>query len=117
MMTYSLEKAEPTALRFTSKTPEAQQCVEAQSATEPPPPPRPQPFKVKRKRPSAPFQEPIMLDTNVIPTIEMSEVPTQMSSPTMQPTSAHLLSPIPISSTLHRALDPIFRLARAMVCS
>ncbi|EME81464.1 uncharacterized protein MYCFIDRAFT_215966 [Pseudocercospora fijiensis CIRAD86] len=88
------------------KTPEAQQCVEAQSATEPPPPPRPQPFKVKRKRPSAPFQEPIMLDTNVIPTIEMSEVPTQMSSPTMQPTSAHLLSPIPISSTLHRAFTP-----------
>ncbi|KAF7190745.1 hypothetical protein HII31_07904 [Pseudocercospora fuligena] len=88
------------------RTPEAQQCGEAQSATEPPPPPRPQPFKVKRKRPSAPFQEPIMLDTNIIPTIEMSEVPTQMSSPTLQPTSAHLLSPIPMSSTLQRAFTP-----------
>ncbi|EME42029.1 hypothetical protein DOTSEDRAFT_72957 [Dothistroma septosporum NZE10] len=89
------------------KTPEAQQ--EAQhSAAEPPPPPRPQPFKVKRKRVSSvPFQEPnAMLDHTVIPTIEMSEVPSDMSSPTLQPTTAHLLSPMPISATLPRALTP-----------
>lgn len=87
------------------KTPEAQ-LDEAQLTSEPPPPPRPQPFKVKRKRPSAPFQEPIMLDMSVIPTIEMSEVETQISSPTMQPTSAHLLSPMPHASSLGRAITP-----------
>lgn len=87
------------------KTPEAQQD-EAQLSIEPPPPPRPQTFKVKRKRPSAPFQEPIMLDMSVIPTIEMSEVETQISSPTLQPTSAHLLSPMPHTSSLSRAITP-----------
>ncbi|KAI5363728.1 hypothetical protein Slin14017_G056920 [Septoria linicola] len=91
--------------RLMPKTPEAQQD-EAQLATEPPPPPRPQTFKVKRKRPSAPFQEPIMLDTSIIPTIEMSEVETQISSPSLQPTSAHLLSPLPLSSAFPRALTP-----------
>ncbi|PIA96277.1 hypothetical protein CB0940_10544 [Cercospora beticola] len=85
------------------KTPEAQQH-EAELAVDPPPPPRPQTFKVKRKRPSAPFQEPAMLDTSIIPTIEMSEVETQMSSPTLQPTSAHLLLPLPLSSV--RAFTP-----------
>lgn len=89
------------------KTPEAQQD-EQLSAIEPPPPPRPQPFKVKRKRvSSAPFHEPtMMLENTVIPTIEMSEVPAQMSSPTLQPTSAHLLSPLPLSASLPRALTP-----------
>lgn len=47
-----------------------------------------------------------MLDNTVIPTIEMSEVPSDMSSPTLQPTSAHLLSPMPISAGLPRALTP-----------
>lgn len=88
------------------KTPEAQHH-EAQLAVEPPPPPRPQAFKVKRKRPSAPFQRPIMLDdTTVIPTIEMSEVATHISSPTIQPTSVHLLSPLPVSPAFSRVLTP-----------
>lgn len=89
------------------KTPEAQQD-EQQSAVEPPPPPRPQPFKVKRKRvSSAPLaQSDIMPDSTVIPTIEMSEVPADVSSPTIQPTSAHLLSPVPMSASLGRALTP-----------
>ncbi|KAF2174208.1 hypothetical protein M409DRAFT_16475 [Zasmidium cellare ATCC 36951] len=90
------------------RTPEAQQA-EQQTAVEPPPPPRTQPFKIKRKRvSSAPFTAPDVIPdtTAVIPTIEMSEVPAEMSSPTIQPTSAHLLSPIPLAATFPRAVTP-----------
>ena len=86
------------------KTPEQQD--RQQSASEPPPPPRPQAFKVKRKRATIlpEFSNPLG-DAGVIPTIEMSEVPTDLSSPIFQRTpSAHLLSPMP--NTLPRALTP-----------
>ncbi|CAK3907725.1 Hypothetical predicted protein [Lecanosticta acicola] len=111
----SLSIALPASLDFhytdghMPKTPEAQQD-EQQPAVDPPPPPRPQPFKVKRKRvSSAPFADPMadtMADTTVIPTIEMSEVAADISSPTLHPTSAHLLSPIPMSASLSRAVTP-----------
>src|SRR3978361_1638958 len=79
------------------KTPDQQE--ESQLPLNPPPPPRPHAFKVRRKRATIPeFQEsePLMSDT-VIPTIEMSEAASVMSSPTMQPvSSAHgLLAPMP----------------------
>ncbi|CZT14282.1 uncharacterized protein RCC_00257 [Ramularia collo-cygni] len=85
-------------------TPEARQ-QSCQSTAEPPPPPRPVPFKVKRKRPSAQFNL-HHLDTSVIPTIEMSEAPSQLSSPTFQHSvSARFLSPI-MSATHSRTLTP-----------
>ncbi|KAM3414244.1 hypothetical protein BST61_g10899 [Cercospora zeina] len=88
----------PTTTTTMPKTPEAQQH-EPELAIDPPPPPRPQTFKVRRKR-----HDLAMRDSSIIPTIEMSEVETQMSSPTLQPTSAHLLSPLPLSSV--RAFTP-----------
>lgn len=89
------------------KTPEARQDELQLLAEQPPPPPKPQPFKVKRKRvSSAPLHESAMSDPTIVPTIEMSEVPAELSSPTLQPTSAHLLSPIPVSASLSRALTP-----------
>ncbi|SMQ51913.1 unnamed protein product [Zymoseptoria tritici ST99CH_1A5] len=88
------------------KTPEALHRGE-QSEIELPPPPRAAPFKVKRKRPSAIYQPASMLlDNGAIPTIEMSEVPTQMSSPTFPPASADYLSPVHTSGSFSRALTP-----------
>lgn len=85
------------------RTPEPQHHAR-QLTAEPPPLPRAHPFKVKRKRPSAQFH--LQLDS-VIPTIEMSEAPTQLSSPTLQhSTSARFLSPIPMSGMHSRTLTP-----------
>ena len=82
------------------KTPE--QRDNQQSAIEPPPPPR-QTYKLKKRRRTTivPFEDPQPLpDTDidtVIPTIEMSEAVSEMSSPMVQPTSSDngLLAPLP----------------------
>jgi hypothetical protein len=81
------------------QTPDQQ---DSQDALNVPPPPRPQAYKIRRKRAAIPdFQEhkqQQMLDT-AIPTIEMSEAVSEMSSPHLQPTpSSHphgLLAPLP----------------------
>lgn len=79
------------------KTPEQQD--EQEPPHNPPPPPRPHAFKVRRKRAAIPdFQEPdLSMSDTVIPTIEMSEAASVMSSPTMQPMSSALglLAPLP----------------------
>ena len=86
------------------KTPE--QREEQQSVIEPPPPPR-QPFRVRRRRNVVSYEAPPLLadaDT-VIPTIEMSEAVSEMSSPMLQPTPSNngLLSPLP---TYQRLVTP-----------
>ena len=87
------------------KTPEHQH-EEQQSAVEPPPPPR-QTYKVKRRRRELPaFDQPALLDADtVIPTIEMSEVVSELSSPTLQPTptNTELLAPLP---SIQRIITP-----------
>ncbi|KXL45815.1 MAG: hypothetical protein FE78DRAFT_70645 [Acidomyces sp. 'richmondensis'] len=88
------------------KTPEQQERV----LNNPPPPPRPHAFKVKRKQRAALVDftspEPLMSDS-VIPTIEMSEAASEMSSPMFQSSpSAHehgLLAPL---STFGRLVTP-----------
>ena len=80
------------------KTPD-QQEVQLQNHN-PPPPPRPQAFKIRRKRATIPVfdeTEAATMSDTVIPTIEMSEAASEMSSPTMQPTSSlhGLLAPMP----------------------
>ncbi|KAK4548865.1 hypothetical protein LTR36_008638 [Oleoguttula mirabilis] len=79
------------------KTPDRQE--QQQPLLNPPPPPRPHAFKVRRKRATIPeFQESeLLMSDTPIPTIEMSEAASVMSSPTMQPmSSAHgLLAPMP----------------------
>ena len=85
------------------KTPDQQE--EAQSAIEPPPPPR-QSFKVRRKRAAMPFPQPEQqMSDAVIPTIEMSEPASEMSSPMLQPTPSAigLLAPMP---SLQRLVTP-----------
>ncbi|KAK5137160.1 hypothetical protein LTR08_000665 [Meristemomyces frigidus] len=84
------------------KTPD--QAEEQQENFNPPPPPRPQAFKVRRKRAAIPMfeeTETVMSDT-VIPTIEMSEAASAMSSPSMQPVSSDhgFLAPTPAFSRL-----------------
>ncbi|KAK3709947.1 hypothetical protein LTR37_010566 [Vermiconidia calcicola] len=80
------------------KTPE--QREKQQSAIEPPPPPR-QTYKLRRRRVTAtmlPEEPPLLSDTDtVIPTIEMSEAVSELSSPMLQPTTSSdgLLAPLP----------------------
>lgn len=83
------------------KTPTQQDEDTQQSTMKPPPPPRPH-FKVRRKRATIPdFHEPLPTsaslssDDTIIPTIEMSEAVSEMSSPTFNTMSADLLAPIP----------------------
>ena len=88
------------------KTPDQQE--EQQQNHNPPPPPRPQAFKVRRKRATIPVFDEIETSTTsdiAIPTIEMSEAMSEMSSPTMQPTTSFhgLLAPIP---TFQRLVTP-----------
>lgn len=87
------------------KTPE--QREEAQSAKEPPPPPR-QKYTVKRRRAEmVPMEERQLFSDadTVIPTIEMSEAVSEMSSPMFQPPAPNndLLSPLP---SIQRMVTP-----------
>lgn len=81
------------------RTPEQQQDEELTTPLNPPPPPRPQTFKIRRKRAAIPnvFQDPEPMSDTVIPTIEMSEAASEMSSPMLQPTptTEGLLAPLP----------------------
>ncbi|KAI7008592.1 hypothetical protein KC355_g6860 [Hortaea werneckii] len=86
------------------------QQEEPQAPVNPPPPPRPNTFKVRRRRTTMPDfqdqeQEPASSDT-IIPTIEMSEAASEISSPVMQPSpSSHgLLAPLPPS--IQRLVTP-----------
>ena len=86
------------------------QQEEIQAPANPPPPPRPHTFKVRRRRTTMPDfqdqeQEPASSDT-IIPTIEMSEAASEISSPVMQPSpSSHgLLAPLPPS--IQRLVTP-----------
>jgi len=88
------------------KTPEQQERV----SNNPPPPPRPHAFKVKRKQRAAiiDFANPeSLMSENVIPTIEMSEAASEISSPIFQSSpSTHehgFLAPL---STFGRLVTP-----------
>lgn len=76
------------------RTPDTQQ-VEGQTPLDPPPPPKPQTFKVRRRRAAIPgFQTAEPMSDTVIPTIEMSEAVSDLSSPIMQtPVMDGLLAP------------------------
>ncbi|KAK5116908.1 hypothetical protein LTR62_006629 [Meristemomyces frigidus] len=77
--------------------PRTPECEERETPNYPPPPPKPQTFKVRRRRAAIPeeFQHNEHMSDTVIPTIEMSEVAGDMSSPVYQatPTMHGLLAP------------------------
>ncbi|KAK5168635.1 uncharacterized protein LTR77_005944 [Saxophila tyrrhenica] len=84
---------------------------EQQPATDPPPPPRPQPFKLRRRRaPLAPLPETTLLPEfeGAIPTIEMSEAVSELSSPDLPPMtpSDGLLAPMPAFQRLTTPKTP-----------
>lgn len=85
------------------KTPD-QQRSEPKSAVDAPPPPRPQ-FKIKRRRAAIPeFDGSQIMSDTIIPTIEMSEATSEISSPMLQPTSTSgLLAPFP---SIQRLVTP-----------
>lgn len=89
------------------KTPD-QMHDEPPSAIEPPSAPRAQPFKVRRRRATIPREElDIFPESGIIPTIEMTEVPAQATSPTIHsPRSAHLLSPMTMHNSFTRGVTP-----------
>lgn len=74
----------------------------------PPPPPRPSTFKVRRRRTTIPeFQEEEAASADTaIPTIEMSEAASDISSPILQPTPASHGLLAPLSASVPRDVTP-----------